>query len=80
MEIAVGSCECGAHTLRRYGCHAEAKDEDDEEYGDGVRNHVDAIPHRSSGAEVATCQESDGEGEENCYACKSGWFLRIIIG
>ena len=62
-----------------YGGHAEAKDENDEEYSDGVKNYMDTTPHRSSGAEVTPCQEGDGEGEENCYASKSGWFFRDIV-
>ena len=74
MEVAVGTLKWGAQTLGRYGCHAETKDEDDEEYGDGVKDHMDVTPHRSSKAEVAPRQEGDGEGEENCYAGKSGWF------
>jgi len=53
MEIAVGTLERGAQTLGRYGCHAEAKDEDDEEHGDGSKNNMDATPHRSSRAEVS---------------------------
>ena len=72
MEIAIGTFERGAQTLGRYRCHAEAKGEDDKEYGDGGENHVDATPYRSSGAEVAPRQEGDGEGEEYCYAGKSG--------
>ena len=79
MEIAVGTLERGAQTLGRYRCHTKAKDEDDEEYGDGVKNHMDATPHWTSGAEVAPCQEGDGEGEENCYAGKSGWFFGLLF-
>lgn len=52
MEIAVGPLERGAHTLGRYRCHAEAKDEDDEEYGDGSKNYMKATPQLSSGAKV----------------------------
>jgi hypothetical protein len=79
MEIAVGALERGAQTLGIHGCHAKAKDEDDEECGDGVENHMDATPHRTSGAEVAPCQEGDGEGEENCYAGESGCFLGYYL-
>ena len=74
MEIAAGTLECGAKTLRIYRCDAETKAEDDEEYGDGVKDHMDAKPHRSSGAEVASCQEGDWEGKKDCYTWKSGWF------
>ena len=65
--------------MGRYRCHAEAKDEDDEECCDGSKYYVDATPYLSSGSEVATCQEGDGEGEENCYAGKSGWFSSYLL-
>ena len=79
MEVAAGTFEWGAIILGSYRSHTEAKDEDDEERGDGVENHMDAEPYWSFGTEIAPCQDSDGEGEENCYAGESGWFC-VIIG
>ena len=79
MEIAVFTSERCTQTLGRYRCHSEAKDEDEEEYGDGSENNMDATPYLSSRAEVATWQEGDGEGEENCYASKSGWIFGLLF-
>ena len=83
MEVAAATLELDARTLGSYRCHTEAKDENDEERGDGVKNHMDAKPYRSLGTEIAPCQDSDGEGEENCYAGESGWFIfasQLTIG
>ena len=54
IEIAVRTSERRAQTLSRYGCHAEAKDEDDKEYGDGSESHMNVTPHLSSRAEITT--------------------------
>ena len=49
IEIAVRTSERRAQTLSRYGCHAEAKDEDDKEYGDGSESHMNVTPLRPLG-------------------------------
>ena len=54
IEIAVGTVERRAQTLSRYRCHAEAKDEDDKEHGDGSESHMNVTPHLSSRAEITT--------------------------
>ena len=71
MEIAVGTLERGAQSLGRYSSHTEAKDEDNEDRGDRVKDHMDAEPLWSSGAEVAPCQEGDREGKANGNAGES---------
>ena len=64
--------------LGSYRCHSEAKDKDNEDSGDGIKDHMDAEPHRSSRAEVAPCQKCDGESKANCYASESTWYGLII--
>ena len=79
MEVAVGALERVARTLSRYSRHAKAKDEDNEERGDRVKNHMDAEPLWSSGTQITSRQEGDWEGEAHCYAGESSCFW-VIIG
>ena len=63
MLIAVGTSERRAQSLSRYRRHAEAKSEENKEYGDGSESHMDMTPHLSSRSEITTWQEGDGEGK-----------------